>query len=282
MRIGVVGLRWDGTARVVRTLVQAGHDVLAVHEGSMDGSTIPEERLLELDSVESEYALLRDGIGFHDALESEGWAAVARDLVECEAVVLGRWHGWLEWGVGRQALEWARRVGVTLIAMESRNVVIDTTVTAFSQWAAELKAKQHLRIIRDNDPGTPTRSLATVRGGDLPQVLVRSHPRVSSRRRRRWRQSVPNGCGRSGTCRLPVCHGRRTDGSAEVSNTSGWPRLVRAFARIIPTGSTGIRPTAFRRWSCEAWVKGGRRPLYGWSVTRMPSPMTGLERRGPC
>lgn len=48
VRVAVVGLRWDGTARLIRTLAEAGHHVTALHEGAKDDSPIPEERLAEL------------------------------------------------------------------------------------------------------------------------------------------------------------------------------------------------------------------------------------------
>ncbi|MEO2105432.1 MAG: hypothetical protein ABGZ36_07290 [Actinomycetota bacterium] len=203
MKVAVVGLRWDGTARIVRALVEAGHDVLAIHEGAMDGSSLPEERLSELQPVAGRFTLVGGDGGIHDELESIGWKAVSRLADGCDVVVLGRWYGWLEHHVGEQAVQWAADTSVHLVVMESANVVVDSTVRAFADWATQHDAGSQVRFVRDVEDDLALADLGSLNApgdgiGELLIVLAAAGFESTSaaivdeqRDRLRWEWGVP-------------------------------------------------------------------------------------------
>ncbi|WP_370323786.1 hypothetical protein [Euzebya sp.] len=162
MRVGVIGLRWDRTAELIRTLVEGGHAVVAVHEGAMDESPIPEQSIDALGSAIDEIEKVAWDVGVHDDLRYRGWQVVADHLEDVDAVVLGRWYGWLEEEVGTQAIRWARDRGVQVIFLESPSPIEDQTVRRMTAAAEDLDAVDLVRFLRDPPTDLPLSRLSAV------------------------------------------------------------------------------------------------------------------------
>ena len=154
----MIGLRWDDTARLVVALARHDHDVVAVHEGSGDTRTVTEESEEFLAPIAHLVEQVEWDAGIHDQLVLRGWDAVRPHVEDCDIVVLGRWHGWLEGEHGRVAVEWAKARGRHLVALEAPSLCQDVTVRWFHRWASELDATDLVQVVRlagmplDHDP----------------------------------------------------------------------------------------------------------------------------------
>lgn len=164
MNVAVIGLRWDATAKVAVTAHLAGHEVVAVHLGSTDGSEMPEKtaevwqqapeiRLIDTSSGESIGKKISYG---------RAWEDLVAKIGPMDCLVLGLWLGWTEESVGEKVMDLVARNNIELIVLENPTPSADSDYQWFKHWGDErgvadltfFRSSDHARV-RQLGPGLP-------------------------------------------------------------------------------------------------------------------------------